>query len=46
VLQDLGDLEGAKELSQQAFDTFLNKFGPQHPNTKDSKKDFGLNFLR
>ena len=28
----------AQELAQQAFDTFLNKFGPQHPSTKISKK--------
>lgn len=38
VLQDLGELEEARDLLRQAYNTFLNKFGPQHPHTKIVKK--------
>ena len=38
VLKDLGDVERAKNLSKRAFDAYLNKFGPQHPNTKIVKE--------
>ena len=40
VLKALGELEEARDLFKQAYDAFLNKFGPQHPNTKTTKSNW------
>jgi hypothetical protein len=33
VAKALGDLEGARDLVQQAYSSFLSKFGPDHYQT-------------
>jgi Raf kinase inhibitor-like YbhB/YbcL family protein len=40
VLQDLGELEEARDLAKQAYDTFLDKFGSEHPKTKKAKNNW------
>ena len=40
VLEDLGELEEARDLAQKAYRTFLNKFGPGHPNTIIAKRNW------
>jgi hypothetical protein len=37
VLQDLGELEEARELIQSAYNTFLKRFGEKHPSTGITK---------
>jgi len=37
VLQDLGELEEARDLAKAAYETFIAKFGPGHPSTKTTK---------
>jgi hypothetical protein len=38
VLQDLGEIEEARDLAGQAYRSFLNRFGPEHPYTKTAKR--------
>jgi hypothetical protein len=37
VLQDLGDLEAARDLINSAYNSFLEKFGEKHPYTVITK---------
>jgi len=39
VLQNLGEIEEAKDLLKEAYDTYLNKFGPEHLKTKTGKNN-------
>ncbi|MDY6930577.1 MAG: tetratricopeptide repeat protein, partial [Halobacteriota archaeon] len=40
VLQDLGDLEEARDLSYLAYRAYLEKFGPDHPGTITIKNNW------
>jgi tetratricopeptide (TPR) repeat protein len=40
VLQDLGELEEARNLAQKAYKTFLNKFGPGHLKAIIAKRNW------
>jgi hypothetical protein len=42
VLLDLGELEEARELAELAYQSFLQKFGPQHPTTQIFKKNLEI----
>ena len=40
VLKDLGELNEARDLAHKAYKTFLDKFGPEHPQTIISKRNW------
>ena len=42
MLKNLGELEEARDFSEQAYKTFLNKFGPGHPHTIIREKESGV----
>jgi hypothetical protein len=37
VLQDLGQLEEARDLLRKAYSTLVERFGPDHPHTRTVK---------
>ncbi len=42
VLQDLGDLEGAKRLLIHSYEAFKNLLGEDHPNTLTVKDNLEI----
>ena len=42
VLQDLGQLEEARDLLRKAHQTYLSRFGPDHPGTQTIRQNLEI----